>query len=132
MTDPQSFKIDTDYDVVFVRKQVRELARAAGLDTTNQARVSLGVSALAQKLGLGAGFEGEITLEAICEEPERVGVRVTLLCTRGVNGGPAVHDLPRARWMYMVDELTVAVEPNGVTRVTAVKWGERPGGQGHD
>jgi len=128
MTSPQSFKINTDYDVVFVRKQVRELARAAGLDTTNQARVSLGVSALAQKLGLGAGFEGEITLEVIRDEPERVGVRITLLCARGVNGGQVAHDLPRARWMYMVDELTVAVQPNGVTRVTAVKWGAGPGG----
>ncbi len=132
MTSPQSFKIDTHYDVVFARKQVRELARAVGLDTTNQARVSLGVSALAQKLGLGAGFEGEITLEAIQDEPERVGVRITLVCARGVNGGPVTHDLPRSRWMYMVDELSVAVQPNGVTRVTAVKWGERPGGQGHD
>jgi hypothetical protein len=131
MHSPQTFKIDTDYDVVFVRKQVREVARTAGMDTANQARVSLGVSALAQKLGLGAGLEGKIILEVIETEPDRVGIQITLVCAPGVDCTPVTRDIHRARWMYMVDDLSVSVQPDGVTRVIALKWGELAKGQAH-
>ena len=119
MSKGQTLKVQTDFDIITAQMRVRKLAQTIGLNTVDQACISLATSSLAQALGLGEKHQGQIVMDCLNEE-EHTGVRV--VCTKA---DAATRDLsPRAfddmRWM--VDELTVEALPSNDVQVTLVKW----------
>ncbi len=110
--------ITRESDVVLLRMQVREVARASGLNLGDQARISLAASSAAKSIGMGAAHPGQATVEECCLG-ERTGVRV--VCT--ARNGSAEHlpgELGQTKWM--VDELTLDNLPANQVQVTLVKW----------
>jgi hypothetical protein len=118
MSHAQTLVIANEYDIILLRMQVRDLARAVGLNLGDQARISLAASSAAQVIGLGATQCDQVTIES-CYRDGRAGVRV--VCT--TKNGKADHT-PYAfgdtRWM--VDELTCETLPSKEMQVTLVKW----------
>ncbi len=108
-----------DYrDVINARQKTRELARAIGMDITNQARISLATSSMANAMSLGILRIGQIAIESI-QNPQQVGVRVT--CT--TSDGKEVH-IPLAALrdvQWMVDHLAVDSLPANNVQVTLEK-----------
>ncbi len=126
---PQTFKINFEEDVVVARQQAREFARACGLSPSNQARVSVAVSTLARRFGMSAAGHVDILLEALPAQGADVGVRITLLCPHDLSTDQKSQNIRCNPWLYLVDELTVETQTDGVTKVTAIKWntlGEAP------
>jgi anti-sigma regulatory factor (Ser/Thr protein kinase) len=118
MSDRQEVVISSEIDIVTARLRVRRYAQAKGLDTKDQACVSLAVSTLAHALDLDGARRGRVIIDSV-QDGDQIGVRV--ICTRESGD---VGDLPRrlenARWM--VDQMGLEeLTPTGV-KVTVVKW----------
>lgn len=119
MKENQTIAVRTDFDIITARMKVRKLARAMGLNTVDQACISLATSSLAQALELGEAHQGQIAMDGL-GEGERTGVRV--ICTKT---NAAKRDLsPRAfdEMKWMVDELTIETLPPNDIQVTLIKW----------
>ena len=82
-------KIDTEDDVVTVRKAVRALAQELGFDAFANAAVTTASSELARNVWVHAGG-GTVTLEVL-DGGTRVGVRMVFR-----DEGPGIPDLERA------------------------------------
>jgi hypothetical protein len=106
-------------DVIIARSYVREVARATGLGTTDQARISLATSTLARVLGLGDLRHGTIVIDSL-DGGERKGVRVT--CETKTN----THCLLSPRTLrdvkFMSDELVVEDSCPDEIQVILIKW----------
>jgi anti-sigma regulatory factor (Ser/Thr protein kinase) len=111
--------VQNRFDIVEARMCVRNLARQAGFDLFDQARISLATSALASILEMEHAEQGQITVELL-EGAKRAGVKV--VCTNPnplLNGfASAVFDDTRR----MVDDLFVEHMPSTGVRVTLLKW----------
>jgi len=110
--------VTKETDIVLLRMQVRDLARALGLALGDQARISLAASSAAKAIGLGSTHHGQVTIDD-CHRDERIGVRVICLDENG-QAGLTPNALGDARWM--VDELTVETLPSQKVQVTLIKW----------
>ncbi len=120
MSESQTIMIHAQIDVITARVKVRELARALGLKTTDQARISLATSSLAQTLGLGKKLPGQIIIDRLIRE-ERTGVRV--VCVAADASDCDLKPEVSRDMGWMVDELTVETLPsNGGVQATLVKW----------
>jgi len=120
MSHTKTMSVANESDIVLLRMQVRDLARAIGMTLADQARISLAASAVAKAIGLGTTHRGQVTLSD-CSRDGRTGVRV--VCTS--KNGKTDHTpgaLGDARWM--VDELTFETLPSKEVQVTLVKWRE--------
>ena len=118
MDKKQVIVIVSEIDIVMARLRVRRFAQAVGLDTKDQASISLVVSSLAHAMELDGVDRGRIIIDRLDREGT-VGVRVICAKEYGAVSG-LVEKLKNARWI--ADELTVEkLAPAGV-RVTAVKW----------
>jgi hypothetical protein len=115
--------VSTDYDVIFARMRTREVARSSGLNTPDQARVSLAVSSLAQKLGLGFNHQGKIAIETTVKDG-RTGVRVVFYVRCEAEVDSSFKRLENMRWMFMVDDLKFERSDPYQVKVTAIKWSE--------
>ena len=62
MTDREPIAIQNELDIIEARMHVRKLAREAGLDLFDQARISLATSTMAIILGLEKSGNGSIHL----------------------------------------------------------------------
>jgi hypothetical protein len=118
MSDRQEVLISSEIDIVTARLRVRRYSQAKGLDTKDQACVSLAVSTLAHALELDGAQRGRVIIDTV-QDGDHVGVRV--ICARESG---TVADLPQrlenARWM--VDQMGVEeLTPTGV-KVTVIKW----------
>jgi serine/threonine-protein kinase RsbT len=110
--------VTKETDVVLLRMQVRDLARALGLALGDQARISLAASSAAKAIGLGSAHHGQVIIDD-CRRDERVGVRV--ICVDENSQADLIPNaLREARWM--VDELTVETLPSKKVQITLVKW----------
>ncbi|MBN1660520.1 MAG: hypothetical protein JXA93_19140 [Anaerolineae bacterium] len=121
MTDLNTIPIQNELDIIEARMHVRRLAREAGLDLFDQARISLATSTMAIILGLEKSGHGSIHLSQL-NDGSRIGVQV--IC---IQHDASIHDLVEgvlddAR--RMVDELGVSALPNGIA-VTLIKWAAR-------
>jgi hypothetical protein len=124
VSDEQVIVIASEIDIVMARLRVRRYAQTKGLDTKDQASISLVVSSLAHAMDLDGIDRGKVVIDCVCQGG-RTGVRVVCSKEYGAVDGLA-KELQNARWM--VDELTVeALPPTGV-RVTAIKWSSSQGG----
>jgi hypothetical protein len=107
------------HDIMMARARVRELARRKGLGITDQARISLATSSLADVLGLGTQRQGQIAINSILED-ERTGIRV--ICTAAKD---ARHTLTPAQLdvhQLLVDELTIETLPSDEVQITLIQW----------
>ncbi len=115
--------VDTNLSIISARAEIRKLARAAGLNTADQARISLATSTLAHFLDLGGQHNGEIHFESFNHDVQP-GVRVICM-TQGRQGPAELRSetsgtLNKLRWM--VDELDVQYLPENEVQITMIKW----------
>jgi len=117
----QTIAIRSGLDVVTARMRVREAARHLGMSLTDQSRISLATSCLANALGLGIdnSIQGQITIEPVTEKALK-GLRI--VCTRfNCNEYvPPMAYFSNERWM--VDEFEVMPSVNGNLEITLAKW----------
>jgi hypothetical protein len=116
MSHSQSMVVATEQDVMQLRMNVREMARALGMSLTEQARVAMAASAVAKALNC----HWQVTIEDFsCDE--RSGLRVTYLS--GHSNGKLDYTrsmFADAKWM--ADELTLENPGVDELKVTLVKW----------
>jgi len=123
--------IRSDLDIVSARVEGRDLAKALGFGTIDQARIATAISELTRNIVLYAG-EGTVTLRAI-ERGNKRGIEV--VCE---DHGPGIEDvdlvmqegystsrglgmgLPGAK--RLMDEFEIQSQVGKGTRVTARKW----------
>jgi hypothetical protein len=121
MSERHIIVIASEIDIVMARLRVRRFAQMQGLETKDQANISLVVSALAHILELDGVERGRVILDSVTEG-ERIGVRVVCVREYGmVEGLP--EKLKDVRWMadrLIIEELS----PTGV-QITVVKWGSQ-------
>lgn len=114
MSHTKTVTVANESDIVLLRMQVRDLARAMGLNLADQARISLAASSAAKAIGLGVAHPGQAKVED-CNCEGRIGVRV--ICTSKDGTRRALGD---AKWM--VDEYSFETLPTSEIQVTLVKW----------
>ena len=110
------------HDIMAARAKVRDLARKQGLGLTDQARISLATSSIADVMGLGTHRQGQIAVDSV-EETARIGIRV--VCTAGKG---AKKDLTSSQvdvHRLMVDDLAVETLPSGDVEAILIQWSTR-------
>ncbi|HEY74464.1 MAG: hypothetical protein DRJ03_05840 [Chloroflexi bacterium] len=126
MTDSQIITIRSEFDVITARMKVREMARTKSFDITDQARISLATSSLAETLGLGRKHQGQIKIEAL-ETGKQTGIQVTCAIAAGAHPDLTLEGLRNTEWL--VDKLTIETLPSNELQVTIVHWAtQRRGG----
>lgn len=126
-----AFKIDTEDDVVIVRRKVRELAHSRGLDSFATAGITTAASELARNVFAHAK-RGEAVIEEV-SDGVRMGLRL-----RFADQGPGIADLQRALAggfstarslglglsgsRRLVDEFEIDTVIGRGTVVTVIKW----------
>jgi len=131
MTSGRTLLIHSDLDIVSARVEGRDLAKALGFGTIDQARIATAISELARNIVLYAG-EGTVTIR-IVEQGNRRGVEV--VCE---DHGPGIEDvslvmqdgystsrglgmgLPGAK--RLMDEFEIQSRVGLGTKVVARKW----------
>jgi serine/threonine-protein kinase RsbT len=124
-------KIDTEDDIVLVRRKVRDVAQACGFDVFAVTAVTTAASELARNVWVHAG-KGAATVEKLSDD-SRLGVRAEFR-----DEGPGIADVARvlagghstARSMglglsgskRLVDEFTLQSSSGHGTTVAFVKW----------
>ncbi len=115
----QVIAIHSELDVMTARLQVRNAARHAGLNTPDQARISLATTSIAHALGLGNGHDGEVLIATV-ETGGRPGLQV-ICCESGPTLTPlTAAALQDAKWM--VDEITIHQQSSTEICVRLIKW----------
>jgi serine/threonine-protein kinase RsbT len=87
MTEERTLLIRSDLDIVSARVEGRDIAKALGFGTIDQARIATAISELTRNIVLYAG-EGTVTLR-IVELGGRRGIEV--VCE---DRGPGIDDVP--------------------------------------
>jgi len=131
MTNGRTLLIHSDLDIVSARVEGRDLAKALGFGTIDQARIATAISELARNIVLYAG-EGTVTIRVV-EQGMRKGVEV--ICE---DHGPGIEDvslvmrdgystsrglgmgLPGAK--RLVDEFEIQSQIGIGTKVVVRKW----------
>lgn len=124
-------KIDTEDDIVLVRRKVRDVAQACGFDIFSVTAVTTAASELARNVWVHAS-RGAAVVEKLSDD-SRLGVRAEFH-----DEGPGIEDVERvlagghstARSMglglsgskRLVDEFTLESAPGHGTTVAFVKW----------
>jgi serine/threonine-protein kinase RsbT len=124
-------RIETEDDVILVRRAVRALAQSRGFDTFASAALTTATSELTRNVWVHAG-KGSAVIEELVTD-DRIGVRVTFR-----DEGPGIADIARvmaggystARSMGMglsgsrrlVDEFDLQSTVGRGTTVEIVKW----------
>jgi serine/threonine-protein kinase RsbT len=123
--------IDTEDDVVLVRRKVRTLAQGRGFDAFASAAITTATSEISRNVWVHAG-KGRAIIEEITD-----GARMGL-CIEFLDEGPGIADIDRvltggystARSLglglsgsrRLVDEFAIDSTPGQGTRVRMVKW----------
>jgi serine/threonine-protein kinase RsbT len=131
VTERHDMRIDTEDDIAFVRRKVRDMAQASRFDVFLSAAVTTAASELARNVWVHAG-KGSVIVERISDD-DRLGVRVEFK-----DDGPGIEDIDRvlvggystANSMglglsgsrRLVDEFTIDSAPGRGTCVKFVKW----------
>lgn len=127
----QEMKVETEDDIILVRRRVRELAEQRRFDAFATAAVTTATSELARNIIVHAG-KGVATLEEV-SDGNRTGIRLTFR-----DEGPGIADVQRvlqggfstARSMglglsgsrRLVDAFELDSTPGKGTTITVVKW----------
>jgi serine/threonine-protein kinase RsbT len=124
-------KIDTEDDIILVRRKVRDLAQACRFSVFAASAITTAASELARNVWVHAG-RGSATIERLLAEG-RAGIRLEFK-----DDGPGIPDVPRvlaggystAKSMglglsgsrRLVDEFAIESVPGQGTKVMLVKW----------
>ena len=120
MSVHQTITIQTMTDVIRARMEVREAARRIGLDTRDQALISLAISALSDELGWGSGrWKGVISIEDL-EGEEKNGLQVICTFKASSHSEPIVGLSKKVRWM--VDAINFRDLEDDQVEVALIKW----------
>jgi len=120
MSVHQTITIQTMTDVIRARMEVREAARRIGLDTRDQALISLAISALSDELGWGSGrWKGVISIEDL-EGEEKNGLQVICTFKASSHNEPIVGLSKKVRWM--VDAINFRDLEDDQVEVALIKW----------
>lgn len=111
--------VNSSFDMVTARLQVRELARKIGFDLRDQASIALAIWSIASTLGLGSICPGQIIFEKVQQDEKHNGVRVTCVISREHNIHFQKSSFNDAHWI--VDELDISDSP-GCVEIKAIKW----------
>ena len=122
MNEQTKITVKGHSDIINARMRVRRLARTAGLNTADQARIALATSSLAQTLRMGEKFRGEITIQSMSNDDKGSGVRIVCTLFSPTEYESTLKALKDTKWMLMVDELNVQTLPSSNLEVTAIKW----------
>jgi serine/threonine-protein kinase RsbT len=128
----QQLRIDREDDIVTVRRKVRAIAQERGFDSFASAALTTAASELARNVWTHAR-SGEVLVEEIMNDANRVGVRMTFS-----DRGPGIRDLARvlaggystvrslglglSGSKRLVDEFALESVVGQGTTVTVVKW----------
>ncbi|MBN2003899.1 MAG: hypothetical protein JXA21_11125 [Anaerolineae bacterium] len=119
----KTLSITGELDIIAVRMEVRNLARAVGFNVTDQACISLATSSLAHFLDLGGKYTGTISFGRSNGNP-RSGLLVVCVIHCDDHGlDPADLNskrLEKVRWM--VDEMDIQALPSNNIQITLVKY----------
>jgi hypothetical protein len=107
------------HDIMAARAKVREMARRKGLGITDQARISLATSSLADVLGIGTRRLGQIAVDGL-DEKDRAGIRVICTATQDARRDLTSDQLDVHQ--LLVDELAVETLPSSDVQVTLIQW----------
>jgi hypothetical protein len=110
------------HDIMTARAKVRDLARKKGLGITDQARISLATSSIADVMGLGTHRHGQIVVDSL-EETDRIGIRV--ICTAAKEAKSALTSSQVDVHRLMVDDLIVEILPSGDVEAILIQWSTR-------
>ncbi len=122
--------VNNDLDVVTTRMQTREMAKALGFRTTDQARISLAASELARVLSYNTDIPGEIFIAATTNNGHQ-GLEVSCLVqTKYLSINERCQDstlnsLPHRSLTgacQLVDESTVEKQNDQHVLVRLIKW----------
>jgi len=122
MFEVESLQMRSDLDIIAARARVRNLARAVGFNTADQARISLATSSLAYFLDLGGQRTGQITL-GYPEDDKTAGIQI--ICQvyyAGKNFSPEIvgsKEIEKLRWM--VDALQIVTLSTQDVQITLTK-----------
>lgn len=123
--------IDTEDDIILVRRKVRDVAQTCRFDVFATSAVTTAASELARNVWTHAG-RGVATIEKLEDEP-RLGVRLVFRdrgpgienVERALNGGYSTAKsmgLGLSGSKRLVDEFDIETAPGRGTTVTVVKW----------
>ena len=129
--DRYEMKIDSEDDIILVRRKVRDVAQSCRFDVFAASAVTTAASELARNVWTHAGH-GVVTIEKVSDDL-RFGVRA-----RFEDEGPGIDDMDRALRgghstansmglglsgsKRLVDEFSIDSSPGRGTKVIIVKW----------
>ena len=120
MSENKVLNIYSTADIIRVRMEVRDAARSMGLNTRDQALISLATSTLTNALGLGLGRRvGTITIECLNQEKNK-GLRVVCAAKNTKISEPVDGVTKDVRWM--VDALDISDPVSDQVEIALIKW----------
>lgn len=122
MSESRLVIIENEVDVINARQQTRQVAKDAGLQIMDQARISLAVSSMAHVVKLGEAHTGKIMINRIMEEG-RMGVQVIWMITPDAISEDMIRSLDDTDITMMVDDMDIQNTAVDGLYITAVKWG---------
>ncbi len=111
--------INTEMDVAVARLQAREVAKALGFGTVDQARISLATSELARNMAGRGSEQGEVWVSCL-ERGTRKGLMVEYVRAGARALAVSLSDLVGVS--HLVDECSVQNDAQHGTHVTLIKW----------
>lgn len=127
MTESRSIVVRNEGDVINARLQTRQMAKEAGLQIMDQARISLAVSSLAHVVRLGESHQGRIVINHI-QDSGRSGVQVVWMLNSDEDCSDVMESLESTAWSLMVDDVNVETMTNEGICIKAIKWADQRGG----
>lgn len=121
MSESRWITVHNEADVINARLQTRQMAKDAGLQIMDQARISLAVSSLAHMVRLGDSHPGQIIINRIAEEG-RSGVQVVWILKPDTDYEDVMQALDDTALAMMVDDVNIQTSPVSGLYITAVKW----------
>ncbi len=111
--------INTEMDVAVARLQAREVAKALGFGTVDQARISLATSELARNMAGRGSEQGAVWVSGL-ERGRRKGLMVEYVRAGARALAVSLSDLVGVS--HLVDECSVQNDAQHGTHVTLIKW----------
>src|SRR5512133_1968492 len=103
MTESRWVMVNNEADIINARLYTRQMAKEAGLQIMDQARISLAVSSLAYIIRLVASHPGQIVIYRI-NQNGRSGIQVSWIVNLNSEAEEVVRSLDTSALSAMVDE----------------------------